>query len=233
MVGGVIMKKKDYMIAVLSFLLLCLSAGLLIYSGYLRDCYMEIDEPVFIDVGLWVLFVFNFILFVCSVIYLSVKIISKKEYKIFSQIVSATFLICFGGSVVFSCSYYSFASEYKISKDVDYIENEWLEGIRLEDMEELMASAGDDVVVYIGREDCKDCRKFEDAFTEILEKHSVITPTYFTNQDRDGENREKLDIFLSSYDINSVPCVIFISGGKVVEKWEDPMNNISEIETYI
>lgn len=227
------MKKKDYMIAVLSFLLLCLSAGLLIYSGYLRDCYMEIDEPVFIDVGLWVLFVFNFILFVCSVIYLSVKIISKKEYKIFSQIVSATFLICFGGSVVFSCSYYSFASEYDISKDVDYIENEWLEGISLEDMEELMADAGDDVVIYIGREDCRDCRKFEEAFTEILEKHSVITPTYFTNQDKDGENREKLDVFLSSYDIDSVPCVFFISGGEVVEKWEDPVNNISEIETYI
>lgn len=227
------MKKKDYMIAMLSFLLLCLSAGLLIYSGYLRDCYMEMDAPVFIDLGLWVLFVFNFILFACNVIYLSVKIISKKEYKIFSQIVSATFLISFGGSVVFSCSYYSFASEYNISKDVDYIENEWLEGISLEDMEELMADAGDDVVLYIGREDCKDCRKFEEAFTEILEKHSVITPTYFTNQDKDGENREKLDVFLSSYDIDSVPCVFFISGGEVVEKWEDPVNNISEIETYI
>lgn len=226
-----IMKRKDYMIAMLSFLLLCLSAGLLIYSGYLRDSYMEIDEPVFIDLGVWVLFVFNFILFICNVIYLLVKIISKKEYRIFSQIVSTALLICFGGSVVFSCSYYSFASEYNISKDVDYIENEWLEGISLEDMEELMANARDDVV-YIGREDGRDCRKFEDAFTEILEKHSVITPTYFTNQDKDGENREKLDTFLSSYDIDSVPCVFFISGGKVVEKWEDPIDNISEIEAY-
>lgn len=227
------MKRKDYILGILSFLLLCLSVGLLIYSGYLRDSYMDIDMPLFIEVGLWALLLLDFLFFTSNVIYLTAKIVSRQENRKFSKVMGAVFILCLAVNAVFSISYYRFSSEYKISKDVDYIENEWLEGISLEDMKELMETAQDDVVVYIGRDDCKDCRKFEEVFTIILDKHSVITPTYFTNQDKDGKNRSELDEFLSRYEIESVPCVFFISGGKVVKKWEDPVNCISEIETYI
>lgn len=227
------MKRRDYLIGILSFLLLCLSAGLLIYNGLLRDANMDIDMPVWMDLGLWALLVMDFILFVGSIIYLSAKIASKREYIRFSRIILVSFLICLVGNGIFSCSYYRFANEYKISGSADYIDNEWLEGICLEDMKELMADARDDVIVYIGREDCRDCKKFEEEFLKILEKHSVITPTYFTDQDREGENREELDKFLALYGIESVPCVFFVSGGKVTQKWDNPIDSISEIESHL
>lgn len=227
------MKRRDYIIGILSFFLLCLSAGLLIYSGLLRDANMDIDMPVWISLGLWALLVINFILFVGSVVYLAAKILSKREYRRFSGIIFVSVLICLVGNGIFSCSYYSFASEYKISGGADYIDNEWLEGICLEDMKELMADARDDVIIYIGRKDCRDCKKFEEEFLKILEKHSVITPTYFTDQDREGENREELDKFLALYGIESVPCVFFVSGGKIVQKWDNPIDSISEIESYL
>lgn len=227
------MKRRDYIIGISSFFLLCLSAGLLIYSGLLRDANMDIDMPSWMDLGIWALLVINFILFVGSVVYLAAKISSKREYRRFSGIIFVSVLICLVGNGIFSCSYYSFASEYKISRGADYIDNEWLEGICLQDMKELMADARDDVIVYIGREDCRDCKKFEEEFLKILEKHSVITPTYFTDQDREGENREELDKFLALYGIESVPCVFFVSGGKVVQKWDNPIDSISEIESYL
>lgn len=227
------MKRRDYIVGILSFLLLCLSAGLLIYSGLLRDANMEINMPAWMDLGIWALLVIDFILFVGSVIYLTAKIASKREYRRFSRIILVSFLICLVGNGIFSCSYYSFASEYKVSGSADYIDNEWLEGICLEDLKELMADARDDVIIYIGREDCRDCKKFEEEFLRILEKHSVITPTYFTDQDREGENREELDKLLELYGIESVPCVFFISGGKIVHRWDNPIDSISEIESYL
>ncbi len=227
------MKKRDYIIGILSFLLLCLSAGLLIYSGLLRDANMDINMPAWMIMGLWALFVIDFILFVGSVIYLTAKAASKREYEGFSRVILVSFLVCLVGNSIFSCSYYSFASEYKISGKSDYIDNEWLEGICIDDMKELMADARDDVIIYIGREDCRDCKKFEEEFLRILEKHSVITPTYFTDQDREGEKREELDEFLALYGIESVPCVFFVSGGKIEKKWDNPIESISEIESYL
>lgn len=96
-----------------------------------------------------------------------------------------------------------------------------------------MIAAQGDIIVYIGREDCRECKEFEEVFADILEQYSVITPTYYINQDKDGENRKKLDEFLSLYDITSVPCIFLIRDGDVIKKWDDPVDYISEIETFL
>ncbi len=227
------MKNRDYIVGILSFLLLCLSAGFLIYSGYLRDANMDIDMPVWAETGVWLVFALNVFLVAGNVLYLVAKNAAKKECRNFSGILLASFLICFVGNAIFSYSFYSFASEYKIGGDKDYVENEWLEGISLEDVKELLAEAEDDVMIYIGREDSEECRKFEAAFSAILEKYSVITPTYFTDQNGEGESPKEREQFLAFYGIESVPCVFLVSKGKILHKWENPLDGIGEIESYL
>ncbi len=225
------MRKRDYIVGAFSFLLLCFSAGLLVYSGCLRDAYMDLEMPAWLDVGLWALLAVDFILFAGCLSCFILKAALKEAYQRFSGILLASFLICFVLNAVCSCSFYSFASGHKIFGGADYIADAWLQGVSLEDMEELMADARDDVVVYIGREDSRECKEFEKDFSRVLEEHSVITPTYFT--DREQGDSEELAGFLANYGIDGVPCVFFISGGEVVQKWDRPLESISEIEAYL
>lgn len=72
--------------------------------------------------------------------------------------------------------------------------------------------------LYIGRDDCPDCRKVLPELTKLnREKHLQIL-SYSTSQDRDFRPEQMYEV-LDHLQVDSVPTVLVLEAGKVIERY--------------
>lgn len=132
-----------------------------------------------------------------------------------------------------SKSYYDIVHGKSLNEEKqDYVKSEWFRGISLD---ELIADANSDesVLVYIGSDDCKECLTFEEKFETELKKLKTEIPTYYTSSDIDGEQQKDMQEFLDKYNIEGVSTVVLFKQSKVLKMWDNPVEEIDEISSYL
>lgn len=94
----------------------------------------------------------------------------------------------------------------------------------------LTDQSGERLALYVARNDCKKCKEFESEIEPLLGKLHYDLRTYYTNSDRDGPGSEAMYTLLDRYEIASVPVVLVVKDGEVVEHLADPVADIDEIK---
>ncbi|WP_090172139.1 thioredoxin family protein [Eubacterium oxidoreducens] len=216
---------KKYLLGILMMIPIMVSVIILIRGGYILDSNPSISESTASSVMSWISLIFAVL---AVVLIMAWRSADRGKFSIILLIVSVA--LCVINIVI----HYNEFKGYTVgaAKQEDYIESEWFDGVSLREVEDVLTNA-DDVVVYIGREDCQDCFEFENEITTVLERDSVELTTYYTNLDQEKSNNDEYQSFLEAYGINSVPFVIWAKNGEVQATWDDPMNNIESIEEAI
>lgn len=193
-----------------SFFLIIIHGYCIYYYACIRDEYSPVDEI------LSGILLFALILSILLTIIINILIIRNKM-----KIASIVFicLISFSGYV--TLDFYRFQKDYPInlaSKN-DYIENEWLQGILLKDIESYTTSKDGHInILYVGKDNDSSCQSFEEKIIKQSKKISTCLPTYYTNLD-ENHNKKKLNQFLKKYSIESIPTLIVTDeNGKLLEK---------------
>ena len=114
---------------ILSLSLLCITGGELYWSGYIRDNYSLTGKTPDLDV-LWLFF----ILMIIAVVIVSIKkIFCKLPFQYIAKIIIITILFC----CVFEGGYlYGKYGSVNNQKETDYIKNEWIVGISLNELKQ-------------------------------------------------------------------------------------------------
>lgn len=103
-----------------------------------------------------------------------------------------------------------------------------LSEISYEDLKKKM-SLNYDMILYIGREDCRDCEKFHPIIEEYIEKENNVGAYYFSvkayrdNSIADDASAEDIAFYedlKKQFDIQWVPCVYHIINGRIISKYE-------------
>lgn len=122
----------------------------------------------------------------------------------------------------------------------DDIEKVQLEGINsiIDDSLEKMKTQPKDFILYIGREDCGDCQKFEPILEEYLSDNASGVYYLSLKEYREKANREnateedvkKYEEIKEKYDIAWVPTLIHIRNGIQVSRFEFLDEGYGELE---
>ena len=125
----------------------------------------------------------------------------------------------------------------------EYIEDEAFSEMTLDDLKSCFvadsgfgkADESESYLVYIGREGCKECDSFEKAISPILSSDGVDESllAYYTSEDRDGPRSGEMYSLLDDVDVDSVPTVMVVLDGKVLFRWDNPVADIDQIESYL
>jgi len=214
---------KKVVFGMIAMFCLFSSAAGLIYTGYLLDSNPDLVLSNITLCMVWTAFFCSIGLVVIGVFSFNSN---KNHTKLFILSMVVTILI----SSVSAVFYYNEARGYTVSNgNNDYIESEWIRGNSLEVIKSILCE-GEDALVYIGREECKDCGVFESNMIPILEEYSVELSAYYIDQDRNKKNDPDYDEFIKEYQIESVPCVLWVQNGHITKKWDNPSEDINEIE---
>lgn len=212
--------KKDRIWIVTSWMAVIIISIMIIWNGYLRD-EEGLTGGSFLDYILWIVLICSTII---AVLISIKKVRAQNNFLIILKIIVVVIIIV----CVFISGFYS--GKYNITvKNSDYIQNEWIAGITLNELKKY-ATNGEENLIYIGRDDCYECVEFEKEFTKILKKYEVEASAYYTNIDRDGINAGNMYDFLDKYNVNSVPCVIVIQNEKLIHLYSS--TEINRIDEY-
>lgn len=194
------MKKKLVIYGVI-YALICI---LFYASGYFRDEYPEIHIPVYSEVMLWSLVVIVpiatiFILFdVCKAVH------------------KGLFIIIISGSLCLTVSVGCLVNEATSKYTRDYIDSDCIKGISLFSLEECLNNKGE-YIVYIGRNDCKECELAEGTIEDALNPLELGIQGYYTNLDRDKSSSKHMYEILDSINVSTVPSIIYKSKNGNIE----------------
>lgn len=83
-------------------------------------------------------------------------------------------------------------------------------------LEQLDNPGKEDYIIYIGRQDCLDCRLAKDKIQKGKERQPIRVFYYDTDLDRE-KNRENMDRVLEKYRVTAVPAVVFVRDGEWYE----------------
>lgn len=89
----------------------------------------------------------------------------------------------------------------------------------------------DTLFVYVGRPTCPQCKEFEPILRKVLNNQHQSMGYYNTDNAR-KENEDKLEIMADSLGINSIPAIIKIVDGKVIDRIIG-LKNEKAIEEFI
>ena len=213
---------RNYLFGIIISACVIISCLELIRTGYVLDSNPEISESIAASVIGWSALIL-------SVIGAAVVAASIMKSGVISRTAAVTVVIAAFAVILNSFYYYNEYRTYGIS-DEDYIESEWIKGNTLKITESILAEA-EDSLVYIGRDDCKDCAAFEEKLIPILKKEEVQISAYYTNLDREKPDNREYENFLKKYEINSVPCVFWVKEKKIYQRWDDPITHLDEIKS--
>lgn len=225
--------KKILCALFLDFCIIVLNIVELIYSGFFRDIYSTVKIAKIFIPFFWISFFLSIGIFF-TLLCIATQIKQQRiRYGVKVIMVLFIFSIVIINAVV-GIKYYSIVRNYPLDeqKKEDYISSEYFRGITLDELRKDIDS-DDEIMIYIGREDCKECQKFEKKFEKILKQVYTEMPTYYTSKDREGDRREEMYNLLEKYRINSVPCVIVVKESKIVKIWKNPENELCEIKKYL
>ena len=137
-------------------------------------------------------------------------------------------------NIYFGYQYYNVTKKYDLQQknDVDYIPSPFFRGISFDELQADIHS-DEEIMIYVGREDCGKCKEFEEEFEKILEQYDTEIPAYYTTQDRFQERRKEMYQYLDRYHIEKVPVIILTQDSEILRMWYDPVNSIPEIIQYL
>ncbi|EMF0243890.1 thioredoxin family protein [Enterococcus hirae] len=96
---------------------------------------------------------------------------------------------------------------------------------------EKIMNGKDTLFVYVGRPTCPQCKEFEPILRKVLNNQHQSMGYYNTDNAR-KENEDKLEIMADSLGINSIPAIIKIVDGKVIDRIIG-LKNEKAIEEFI
>lgn len=96
---------------------------------------------------------------------------------------------------------------------------------------EKIMNGKDTLFVYVGRPRCPQCKEFEPILRKVLNNQHQSMGYYNTDNAR-KENEDKLEIMADSLGINSIPAIIKIVDGKVIDRIIG-LKNEKAIEEFI
>lgn len=157
-----------------------------------------------------------------------------KNRSIADKCIILLIAVLFCSNIFVGVKYYSVVKDFSLKKaeETDYIASEYLKGISLDELKKNI-NADTEVLIYIGREDCKECREFEEKFEKLLKEYYIEMPTYYTTKDRDGARSKEMYDLLDKYEIESVPCIIMVKDSMILKIWANPIEQLDDIENYL
>lgn len=196
-----------------------IASAILYWHGCIRD--LQTFENLYVDYFLWGIMVLSIC---CCLLTFVKRANTNKKTANFLKIIVIVILFC----EVFSVGFFVGNSNCRLESE-DYIKTEWLNGITLDELE-LEASNGEENVIYVGRSDCNECKRFEKKLIYVLEEYEVVISAYYTDLDRNGSESKKMYQMLNTYGINEVPAVIIVKDKKLLHLYTK--SDIEKIHKY-
>ena len=224
---------KKIIAIIISIVIICLNVFELIHAGFFRDAHPNINIA---EVELYFFWgsLFLSIAFLVTILYFITKQNVKKNRQIADKCIMLLIAVLVCLNIFVGVKYYSIVKDYSLknAEETDYIASEYLRGISLDELKKNM-NAEMEVLIYIGREDCKECIEFEEKFEKLLKEHYIEMPTYYTTKDRDGARSKEMYDLLDKYGIESVPCIIMVKDSIILKMWTNPIEQLDDIENFL
>lgn len=224
---------KKMIAIIISIVIICLNIFELIHAGFFRDVHPNININEVELYFFWgSLFLSN--AFLVTILYFITKQNVKKNRQIADKCIMLLIAVLVCLNIFVGVKYYSIVKDYSLKnvEETDYIASEYLRGISLDEFKKNM-NAEMEVLIYIGREDCKECIEFEEKFEKLLKEHYIEMPTYYTTKDRDGARSKEMYDLLDKYGIESVPCIIMVKDSIILKMWTNPIEQLDDIENFL
>lgn len=174
-IKNLVMKNSKIIINCIIFALGLVNVVLL---GYFCDEYPSVIVKNIVFISLYSIVFASFANMLFLIIFQE-KYSTKKIAKAVSLILLTIFIVL----LVYEFSVYK-KTINRYSKD--YISASNINGVSLYKFQENFNS-NEEVLFYIGREDCAECLSFENILNELLEQSNLVLPAYYTNLDRNGK----------------------------------------------
>ena len=225
--------KKIIAIAI-NILVICLNIFLLVHAGFFWDAHPDININEVNLYFFWCSLFLSVILLVIMLYFISKQNKDKDRLIAAYKCIILLIVILFCSNIFVGIKYYSIVKDCSLKEadETDYIASEYLRGISLDELEKNI-NADRDILIYIGREDCKECKEFEEKFEKLLKEYYVEMPTYYTTKDRDGVRSKEMYELLEKYEIESVPCIIMVKDSVILKMWTNPIEQLTDIENYL
>lgn len=225
--------KKIISILLIDFCIIVLNIIELIHGGFFRDVYptVEIEEII---IGFFWISLFLSVSMFLFLLLISVRQKQQQVKRSSKIIIGLVFFSLVIANIAFGLNYYTTIKNYPLDEmeNQDYISSEYFRGISLDELQKDISS-DNEILIYIGREDCRECKIFESKFENILKQFYTEIPTYYTSKDFEGDRREEMYELLENYNIDNVPCVILVEQSKILKVWKNPENELEEIKKYL
>lgn len=224
---------KKIIAIMIDIVIICLNIFELVHAGFFRDVHPDINinkvELYFFGISLFL----SVVLLVVMLYFITKQNVNKNR-SIADKCIILLIAVLFCSNIFVGVKYYSIVKDYSLKnvEETDYIASEYLRGISLDELKKNI-NADTEILIYIGREDCKECREFEEKFEKLLKEYYIEMPTYYTTKDRDGARSKEMYDLLDKYEIESVPCIIMVKDSMILKLWENPIEQLDDIENYL
>ncbi|MBD5135599.1 MAG: hypothetical protein HDT39_06500 [Lachnospiraceae bacterium] len=227
------MKKILYSVLVIDFIIMVLNIVEIVHEAFFRDVYATIEISDRFTYFFEISFILTFIIFLVS-LFLLIRQEKGQTNYIFKIIGVIGFLLLIVTNIYFGMNYYATVKPYSFNEieNQDYMPSEYFRGISLDELQRDLSSDSE-ILIYIGRDDCKQCKEFETELERILEEYHTEIPAYYTTQDREGSRSEEMYDILDMYNIGSVPIVILVQDSDILKIWDNPIEQLEEIKSCL
>lgn len=227
------MKKILHSVLVIDFIIMVLNIVEIIHEAFFRDVYAAIEISDRVTYFFEISFILTFIIFLVS-LFLLIRQKKGQTNYIFKIIGVIGFLLLIVTNIYFGMNYYATVKPYSFNEieNQDYMPSEYFRGISLDELQRDLSSDSE-ILIYIGRDDCKQCKEFEIELERILEEYHTEIPAYYTTQDREGSRSKEMYGILDMYNIGSVPIVILVRDSDILKIWDNPIEQLEEIKSCL
>lgn len=224
---------KKIIAIMINIVVICLNIFELVHAGFFRDIHPDININEVKLYFFWGSLILSVVLLVTMLYFITKQNVDKNR-SIADKCIILLIAVLFCSNIFVGVKYYSVVKDFSLKKaeETDYIASEYLKGISLDELKKNI-NADTEVLIYIGREDCKECREFEEKFEKLLKEYYIEMPTYYTTKDRDGARSKEMYDLLDKYEIESVPCIIMVKDSMILKIWANPIEQLDDIENYL
>ncbi len=224
---------KKIIAIMIDIVIICLNIFELVHAGFFRDVHPDININKVELYFFWISLFLSVVLLVVMLYFITKQNVNKNR-SIADKCIILLIAVLFCSNIFVGVKYYSIVKDYSLKnvEETDYIASEYLRGISLDELKKNI-NADTEILIYIGREDCKECREFEEKFEKLLKEYYIEMPTYYTTKDRDGARSKEMYDLLDKYEIESVPCIIMVKDSMILKLWENPIEQLDDIENYL
>lgn len=228
-----IKNKMLYSILVIDFIIMVLNIVEIIHEAFFRDVYATIEISDRVTYFFEISFILTFTIFLLSLFILLRQKKGRTNY-ILKTVEIIGFLILIVTNIYFGIDYYMIVRPYSLNEteNQDYMASEYFRGISLDELQRDLSSTNE-ILIYIGRDDCKQCKEFETRLESILEQYNTEIPAYYTTQDREGSRSGEMYSILDKYNIGSVPIVLLVRDSDILKIWDNPIEQLEEIKSCL